>query len=237
MLIDRRLLTTFRHGFRFTLVTTPLLARKMWRHRRKLWEIHRGPSHPLRIWIKDCLCFVAAILNFLYLRRNIARSASARSGTEITEIARSLLGVLIMWQGMKLKSQPSEFRFTSRGNLHRNLPKNHSVRRRRIGPNISNLIYPKQPEGLRYFGVYLNYPLSRNVSASWGPRKSEMLQVDWQIRSGSDSVACSDWSVLIPEVCCCIPEIEWFHKAKVKVKAKAKAWPRLFKVWITLSTG
>ena len=31
---------------------------------RNLTITHREPSHPLRIWIKDCLCFVAAILNF-----------------------------------------------------------------------------------------------------------------------------------------------------------------------------
>ena len=37
-------------------------------------------------------------------------------------------------------------------------------------------------EGLRYFGIVLNYPLSRYVSASWRPRKSEMLQAVWQIR-------------------------------------------------------
>ena len=126
-----------------------------------------------------------------------------------------------MWQGMKLKSQPSEFRFTSRGNLHRNLPKATLWEEEGLGQIYLIAFSLNKQKG--FFGVYLNYPLSRNVSGSWGARKSEMLQVDWQIRSGSDSVACSDWSVLIPEVWCCIPEIEWFHKAKVKVKAKVKA--------------
>ena len=36
----------------------------------------------------------------------------------------------------------------------------------------------KRQEVLRYFGIVLNYQLSRYVSASWEPRKSEMLQVD-----------------------------------------------------------
>ena len=43
---------------------------------------------------------------------------------------------------------------------------------------------------------------------------------------GHGSVACSDWSVLIPEVFRKEPEIEYRHKARAKAKVKVSAKAR-----------
>ena len=79
----------------------------------KEWELsttQREPSHLFKIWIKDQTTFIVRVLwrPFLIFHTR-ARSGSARSGTEISEVWDSqILGVsgrsprMIKWQGMKL---------------------------------------------------------------------------------------------------------------------------------------
>ena len=109
-------------------------------HMAPRWPNARYMLHPTMLWHVALACCdrlagaqgaLTSVYNvnkrsnqpLFWIFNTRARSSCARSGTEITEITRSLLGDLIKWQGMKLKYWRSEFRFTSRGNLHRNLPK------------------------------------------------------------------------------------------------------------------
>ena len=56
---------------------------------------HRAPLHWSGIWIKDQTAFIASVLwRPFWIFNTRARSASARSGTEIKKIARSHLGAL-----------------------------------------------------------------------------------------------------------------------------------------------
>ena len=126
--------------------------------------------------------------------------------------------------GNHLKSQRSKFRISSRGNLHSNLPK-ITLWEEEAFSWIYLSSFSQTTRRSAIFWRCFKLPAS-----SWGPRKSEMLQVDWQIRSGSDSVACFDWSVLIPEVWWfysgnkMLPQGQGQRRGKVKVKAKSDSW-------------
>ena len=72
----------------------PLYTPNRWRKPLR----HKERSHPFRIWIKGQTSFIARVLwRPFWIFNTRACSASARSGTKITEIAWSLLGDLINW--------------------------------------------------------------------------------------------------------------------------------------------